>query len=745
MNLFPNSPGGKPCPVSVPATRFRALHLSALWRSFLAPPCGLGSRHVWLVVLAAMLVGCGSGSDSDEPPGIIEFSIVGGELRVAKGEAVRLRWSVYGDPVPAVTLTDVTYGPVQTLSGLSGTVELVPEGSGSFTLLAVNRAGQDSATRELEVFVAPVIEAFEFAEIAEDGLFVVGGEYRVEWEVSGEFTQILLDGEAVGPATGGMDFVAGEDRTHELRVSWAGLNRTVEADPLQVAVLKKPVIQNFDVEPGGSGAIDFGLDVEFTWKLTGGAPDSIFITEEGGGVVAPDARSYIRERVTNTITQQLEVRNRAGTAEAELTIHVDPASVPYGLVKVHNGRVVVMRPGPVSGVFGLEPEYVPVLRAGIKTDALAWLGGEFYRHFADVFDFLIFVGSLTDGDESVYVRNEWPWVDNQYIFSDEPGLGREDDGLPGIGPRFSKTFWAGVFGSGRDELRGVSFHPYMGDVRGGPSLREVIRHWGLPFLRTAERIGPCDPSVMGEDRRDNDELCVRTEGYVSEGFAGFSSNNGQLGGFDGTALTVVEPNYFGEEYINVYRAGRFSPFGPGDNSVAYSEWELYAAGMVGANEVRSTLVRMPYGQWHLNGAFSQLYDDLTGDPLFVNALRGSSATQLGSGVFRDTIQRIVQVYGERMPESPNAAQLFVGAVVLVVDGVFLPDDAQLDALAVDVSWLSNPAPDSDPMFNFFEATGGRGQLLLEQLEQHRLQVPLVGEGLAGRVQRVAREMGIELP
>ena len=221
MNLFPNSPGGKPCPVSVPATRFRALHLSAFWRSFLAPLCVLGSRHVWLVVLSAMLVGCGSGSDSDDPPLIVEFSIVG-DFRVAEGEPITVRWSVEGDPAPTVTFTDVTYGPVQTLSGMSGTLEIVPRGSGSFTLTARNRAGQDTETREVEVYSTPVIEAFEFAETPEDGLFVEGAEYRVEWEVSGEFTQILLDGEAVTPAVGGRDFVVREDRTHELSVSWAG-------------------------------------------------------------------------------------------------------------------------------------------------------------------------------------------------------------------------------------------------------------------------------------------------------------------------------------------------------------------------------------------------------------------------------------------------------------------------------------------------------------------------------------------
>ena len=681
-----------------------------------------------------MLVGCGSGSDSDDPPLIVEFSIVG-DFRVAEGEPITVRWSVEGDPAPTVTFTDVTYGPVQTLSGMSGTLEIVPRGSGSFTLTARNRAWQDAETREVEVYSTPVIEAFEFAETPEDGLFVEGAEYRVEWEVSGEFTQILLDGEAVTPAVGGRDFVVREDRTHELSVSWAGLNRTVEADPLQVVVLKKPVILNFNVAPGGSSAIDFGTDVEFTWELSGGPPDSIFITEEGGGVVAPDARSYTRERVTNTITHQLEVRNRAGTAEAELTIEIDPASTPYGLLKVHNGRVVVMRPGPVSGLSGTDPEYVPALRDGIKVDALAWMGGEFYRNFADVFDFLIFVGALGDDVASVYDAGEWPWLDEQYIFSDEPGLQRF--------PRFDKTFWAGVFGSAGDELRGVSFHPHIGDVREGPSLRELVRHWGLPFLETTARRSPCDPALP-DAPRDSEGLCPRTAGFVYERFAGFSSNNGQLGGFDGALFKEVVSGLEGAETVNVYRAGMWSPFGPGDNSVPYSQWELYAAGMLRADEIVSTLTHMPFAVWHVDAAGTQLFDGETGDPLFLNGIPGSPATELDSGVFPLGIDVIVRDYGERVPDSPDATQPFLGAVVLVVDGTHLPDDAALDALAANVSWLSNPAPDGDPLFNFFEATGGRGQLLLEELEQHRLQTPGSVEALPVRVRGLMDRLGVEL-
>ena len=723
MNVLPHLGRRSPVPAKTPK-----------YKTLLATGIVSMSRHVWLVVLATMVVGCG-GSDSDKVPVIAQFEVVGG-ARVAEGEAVTFRWEVTGSPVPSATLTDVNHGPVHSLPGASGTFDLVPEGSGEFTLSAVNRSGNTSGTVSIDVVPAPVIEVFELEGIPEDGVVLEGATYRVVWEIDGPWTQIQLDGERMEMSPGGKDFVASEDTTHRLRVTWFGGERMIESEPLEVMVLEKPVITSFTATP--AGVVDFGTDVELSWAVEGGDVDSIFITEEGGGVVALDATSYTREAVTNTITHQLEVRNKAGTSEAEVTIEVDPASTPYGLLKVHNGRVVVMRPGPVSGLFGMEPEYVPVLTEGIRVDALAWMGGEFYRHFADVFDFLILVGALEEEEPSVYDGKEWPWVEDQFIFSDEPGVWRASP--------FQKTFWAGVYGSATDELRGLSFHPHIGDVREGASLRELIRHWGMPFVNAPGRTR-CD--VDDPDALLNSGGKCDRYGPVPDGFGGFSSNNGQLGGFDAANLTLVrevECTEIPVEYWHVYRAGHFSPWGPGDNSIGYSPWELYEAGMLPANEVRGELVNFPAGQWYVDDGGNQIFDAETGEPLFSNV--EPEGAECGF-IFRwrDTIDDLIAFWRveERVPESPDAAQAFVGAVVLIVDGTHLPDDAALDALAADVSWLSNPAPDTDPMFNFFEATGGRGQLLLEQLGQHRLQTPGSVDALPVRVQKLMDRLGVELP
>ena len=132
-------------------------------------------------------------------------------------------------------------------------------------------------------------------------------------------------------------------------------------------------------------------------------------------------------------------------------------------------------------------------------------------------------------------------------------------------------------------MRGVSFHPHLGDLRNGPSLREVMRHWGLPFIPTLARRSPCvEDTPIDANKRPGGECAL---GGAHEGFAGFSSNNGQLGGFDRDALMVAEQALGGNTWVDVYRAGNWSLFGAADNSIPYSPWELYAGGMMAASEV----------------------------------------------------------------------------------------------------------------------------------------------------------------
>ena len=704
MTMLTNPPAGTPIRLLGCATHrtspFRPLTRIRFW------------RHIPLLVSAAFVSACGSDSN-ERAPEVLEFA-VDGATTIAAGDSATLSFRVDGNPPPDVSLVDGQTGATTTLQGRSGSLGVTPDATTTFVLTASNKAGEASGSATITVVQPPQITSFSLEVPPADGLVAEGDEYRIVWRIEGDYDSVTVDGEPVPAGQGGVVFTASGDTEHVLSVAWFDGQRTIQSEPLGVAVLLRPVILSFEATP--TGALAFGTDVQLTWELGGAPPDSIFITEEGGGAVEPTATSYTREHVTNAITHELEVRNGAGTAEAQVRIEVDPASAPDGFLKIHNGRVVVMRVSETEIVNPIDDvvvtETIPqALNSGIYPEAIRDMTMAFYERFDDVFDFLIFLGGIEDTEASVYDDGAYPWYDDQFIFSDDAGLGRRD---------YSRRELTDYFGSPRGELRGVSFHPHLGDLRNGPSLREVMRHWGLPFIPTLARRSPCvEDTPIDANKRPGGECAL---GGAHEGFAGFSSNNGQLGGFDRDALTVVEQALGGNAWVDVYSAGNWSLFGAADNSIPYSAWELYAGGMMAASEVTEELWLGQRAVWYRNENGSIRTDPVTGDPLFLTIAPDAPLAAFFNFVRSWGLDLIISRMGMRQPATPDAAQAFIGAVIVVADPEHLPTDEQLDRVASDVSWFSSPAHNGDPLYNFFEATAGRGQLLLESLPQHMLRV-----------------------
>ena len=717
MTMLTNPPAGTPIRLLGCATHrtspFRPLTRIRFW------------RHILLLVSAAFVSACGSDSN-ERAPEVLEFA-VDGATTIAAGDSATLSFRVDGNPPPDVSLVDEQTGATTTLQGRSGSAEVTPDATTTFVLTASNKAGEASGSATITVVQPPQITSFSLEVPPADGLVAEGDEYRIVWQIEGDYDSVTVDGEPVPAGQGGVAFTASGDAEHVLTVAWFDGQRTIQSEPLGVAVLLRPVILSFEATP--AGALAFGTDVELTWELAGGPPDSIFITEEGGGAVEPATTSYRRERVTNAITHELEVRNRAGVAEAQVRIEVDPATAPDGFLKIHNDRVVVIRVSETNVVRFIDNVIVEQtvalsLNTGIHPEAMRDITMAFYERFDDVFDFLIVLGGMEETEASVYDDGVYPWYDEQFIFSDDDGLGRRD---------YSRREITDYLGSPRGELRGLSFHPHLGDLRNGPSLREIMRHWGLPFIPTVARRSPCVPGATLDAYKDLNGRCVF--GGLHEGFAGFSSNNGQLGGFNRERLVLVEEAVAGHDTVDAYRAGDWSLFGSPDNSIPYSDWELYAAGMKSGEEFcnfdymdcadNEVLWVAEQGVW-FRDAFDRSIktDPLTGDRLFLTISPAAPNAAFFDYVREIDIGQVILSAGPREPRSPDAAQAFIGAVIVLADPTHLPTDEQLDRVAEDVSWFSSPAPNSDLMYNFFEATGGRGQLLLESLPHHMLQNPL---------------------
>ena len=187
---------------------------------------------------------------------------------------------------------------------------------------------------------------------------------------------------------------------------------------------------------------------------------------------------------------------------------------------VHDDNVVVLRVGDAIAK--------QTLSTGLALEAYA---REFYRHFEDRFDFLMFFSNLDDISDH---ENAPYYGVYSSVRNDVEGTGRT-------------RYYTNRYGS-TERLKGVIHFPYNRALLFGPSLHEVQHAWANYAV----------PTAVG-------------------GHWGFSSANGQLGGFDIADLADLGDGR--------YAGGPFGTFANGGNGPAYSPIELYLAGFIAPEEV----------------------------------------------------------------------------------------------------------------------------------------------------------------
>lgn len=214
------------------------------------------------------------------------------------------------------------------------------------------------------------------------------------------------------------------------------------------------------------------------------------------------------------------------------------------------------------------------------------------------------------------------------------------------------------FGSG-GQLRGVIWFPGIDALYTGPALHEFAHNWAQ-FVYTSS-LGP---------------------------HWGFASG-GQLGGFDRATLRDLGGGRWQAS------SGGFEGFGlnaNNGNGVPFGDLELYLMGMRPPAEV-GDLVRAEGAAW-------------------VDGARGIfSAT----AVTRTPIGQLVAQLGARSPAFPAAPRTF--RVLTVVATAVELNDEQWARVDRHVELFGRPASDGDARwFNFWEATGGAGRLLMENVD-----------------------------
>ena len=285
----------------------------------------------------------------------------------------------------------------------------------------------------------------------------------------------------------------------------------------------------------------------------------------------------------------------------------------------------------------------------------------FYEYFEDEFDFLLFISNTHRTKSGVFQGAFYVGVSN-----DVAGIGKSI---------FSYNGWGSI-----GKLQGVVSYSTISNtgtndhsiLRQGPTLHELMHRWANSVVPSTD--------------------------YGSHW--GFSSANGVLGGFNISNLVD-----FGE---GKYSAGFFSPAGVAANNMCYSPIELYLAGFIGPEEVPDLWVAED-GDWLVDDGGFFVLDD--------NGFRVFIANQVETY----TIDDIILKHGERDPPVSQSQKEFRVAVILLIDRENPATREILEILSRDVSWFSYAGDDGNRNdFNFYEATGGRGRILMEGLSQFRV-------------------------
>ena len=181
-----------------------------------------------------------------------------------------------------------------------------------------------------------------------------------------------------------------------------------------------------------------------------------------------------------------------------------------------------------------------------------------YENFEDDFDFIFLVNNdLIDGVD-------WPYI-GTYL-----GWSNNNSGISLDTETFDMTRLTGSKG----KLKGTIHFPFKDkSIQNGPSLHEVLHHWGNFSLAK----GDLQAQSLYED--GNDYFLPE----ISSGSHwGLTSINGQLGGFNKDTLQELSNGD--------YKADPFGLSANGGNSTKYSNFELYLMGLIPEEEVEDIIM-----------------------------------------------------------------------------------------------------------------------------------------------------------
>ena len=284
----------------------------------------------------------------------------------------------------------------------------------------------------------------------------------------------------------------------------------------------------------------------------------------------------------------------------------------------------------------------------------------FYRNYEDEFDFIFVVYNLTEQEFKRKGVNYWgkTAVVSNYSY----GIGK-------------KRFAYGTHYGSPSRLKTVIQLSARDTLLRGPSLHEVIHTWAMDDVI---------PTVVPRHW-------------------GFSSANGQLGGFNKDELKDLGNGR--------YSAGRFGLNANSGNSIPYSPIELYLAGWIPSSEVPDLLVAKNPSWVQEN---EQYMKDEDGDLIFQ-----------AEGFETWSMDRIIEKLGERVPSHELARKEFQAAVILLEDEEHPASASHIRSVRRQIELFSDQKDlrnedTTTRQVNFWTATGGRASMTMDSLAKYRI-------------------------
>lgn len=241
------------------------------------------------------------------PPAITSFTAT--PSSVAAGSPATLQWNVNG-----ATSVSISQG-IGTVSS-SGTQEVSPAATTTYTLTARNNAGSVTASTTVTVgaatTTAPVVTSFTASPMS----ITAGQSSTLQWNVSGA-TSVSINQDIGTVAASGTRSVTPSATTIYTLTATNSFGTTTRSVTVAIIIIQPPVITSFYADPPSS--FSAGQKVTLKWEASGAESISI---EPGSITPASQFKREVEVYPTATTTYTLTAANSAFTVTRIVEVKV---------------------------------------------------------------------------------------------------------------------------------------------------------------------------------------------------------------------------------------------------------------------------------------------------------------------------------------------------------------------------------------------------------------------------------------